>query len=254
MDKNNKLRHFDYFNEIRSCLEETSSKIIEIYNDFDQSISYKKDNSPLTKADIASHHLIDSCLKSISSYPVISEESEKFYTTAKKYWLVDPLDGTKEFINKNGEFTINIALIENRYPILGYVYSPIKKVLYVGGLNKSSFKIFESNIDELSVSLPNDPIRIVASRSHLNEETQKFISQFQNHELLQAGSSVKLCMIADGSADIYPRLAPTSEWDTAAAQAIVEGAGGTVKDLNGQRLIYQKENILNPFFIVQGKE
>ena len=124
----------------------------------------------------------------------------------------------------------------------------------MGGLHKSSFKIFESNIYELSVSLPNDPIRIVASRSHLNEETQKFISQFQNHELLQAGSSVKLCMIADGSADIYPRLAPTSEWDTAAAQAIVEGAGGTVKDLNGQRLIYQKENILNPFFIVQGKE
>jgi 3'(2'), 5'-bisphosphate nucleotidase len=124
----------------------------------------------------------------------------------------------------------------------------------VGGLHKSSFKIFESNIDELSVSLPKDPIRIVASRSHLNEETQKFISQFQNHELLQVGSSVKLCMIADGSADIYPRLAPTSEWDTAAAQAIVEGAGGTVKDLNGQRLIYQKENILNPFFIVQGKE
>ena len=124
----------------------------------------------------------------------------------------------------------------------------------MGGLHKSSFKIYESNIDELSVSLPNDPLRIVASRSHLNEETQKFISQFQNHELFQAGSSAKFCMIADGSADIYPRLAPTSEWDTAAAQAIVEGAGGTVKDLNGQRLIYQKENILNPFFIVQGKE
>ena len=126
--------------------------------------------------------------------------------------------------------------------------------MYVGGLDKSSFKIYESNIDELSVSLPNDPLRIVASRSHLNEETQKFISQFQNHELFQAGSSVKFCMIAEGSADIYPRLAPTSEWDTAAAQAIVEGAGGTVKDLNGQRLIYQKENILNPFFIAQGKE
>ena len=254
MEKNNKLRHFDYFDEIKSCLEESSSKILEIYNDFDQSISFKKDNSPLTKADITSHGLIDNCLKSISSFPVISEESENFYTTSKKYWLVDPLDGTKEFINKNGEFTINIALIEDRYPTLGYVYSPIKKELYVGGLDKSSFKIYESNIDELSVSLPSDPLRIVASRSHLNEETQKFISQFQNHELFQAGSSVKFCMIADGSADIYPRLAPTSEWDTAAAQAIVEGAGGTVKDLNGQRLIYQKENILNPFFIAQGKE
>tara|TARA_A100001011_G_scaffold17704_1_gene18322 strand:+ start:785 stop:1138 length:354 start_codon:yes stop_codon:yes gene_type:complete len=116
MDKNNKLRHFDYFDEIKSCLEETSSKIIEIYNDFDQSISYKKDNSPLTKADVASHHLIDSCLKSISSYPVVSEESEKFYTTAKTYWLVDPLDGTKEFINKNGEFTLILPLLKTDTP------------------------------------------------------------------------------------------------------------------------------------------
>ena len=158
MDKNSKLRHFDFFDEISNCLEEASSKIIEIYNDFDHSISYKQDNSPLTKADITSHNLIDSCLKSISPHPVISEESNKFYTSEQKYWLVDPLDGTKEFINKNGEFTINIALIENRYPILGYVYSPTKKTLYVGGLNKSSFKIFESNIDELSVSPPNLPL------------------------------------------------------------------------------------------------
>tara|TARA_B100001059_G_scaffold177388_1_gene177947 strand:- start:1017 stop:1781 length:765 start_codon:yes stop_codon:yes gene_type:complete len=253
MEKNNKLRHFDYFDKIKSCLEESSSKILEIYNDFDQSISFKYDESPLTRADIASHNLINTCLKSISPYPVISEESENFYITEKKYWLVDPLDGTKEFINKNGEFTINIALIEDQFPTLGYVYSPIKKILYVGGLHKRSFKIYDSNIDELLVSSPNDPLRIVASRSHMNDETQKFISQFQNYELLQAGSSIKFCMIAEGSADIYPRLAPTSEWDTAAAQAIVEGAGGSVKDLNGQRLTYQKENILNPFFIVQGK-
>ena len=254
MDKNNKLRHFDHFEEIRSCMEECSSKIVEIYNNFDQSISYKQDNSPLTKADIVAHDLIDKCLKSISPHPVISEESDSFHTTANKYWLVDPLDGTKEFINKNGEFTINIALIEDRYPTLGYVYSPIKKLLYVGGLNKNSFKIQESNMFELSVSPPNDPIRIVASRNHLNEETQKFISQFKKHVFLQSGSSIKFCMIAEGSADIYPRFAPTSEWDTAAAQAIVEGAGGSVKDLKGQRLIYQKENILNSFFIVRGKE
>jgi 3'(2'), 5'-bisphosphate nucleotidase len=165
---------------------------------------------------------------------------------------VDPLDGTKEFISKNGEFTINIALIENRYPILGYVYSPIKKTLYVGGLNKGAFKVIDSNIEELSVSPSEDPIRIVASRNHLNEETKKYISQFKNFTLLQAGSSIKLCMIAEGSADIYPRLAPTSEWDTAAAQAIVEGAGGSVQDLKNKRFIYQKDNILNPHFIVRG--
>jgi 3'(2'), 5'-bisphosphate nucleotidase len=206
----------------------------------------------LTKADIVSHELIEKRLSSISSYPIISEESDNFYTKESKYWLVDPLDGTKEFISKNGEFTINIALIENRYPILGYVYSPIKKTLYVGGLNKGAFKIIDSNIEELFVSSSQDPIRIVASRNHLNEETKKYISQFKNFTLLQAGSSIKLCMIAEGSADIYPRLAPTSEWDTAAAQAIVEGAGGSVQDLKNNRFIYQKDNILNSHFIVRG--
>jgi 3'(2'), 5'-bisphosphate nucleotidase len=206
----------------------------------------------MTKADIVSHELIKKCLSSISSYPIISEESDNFYTKESKYWLVDPLDGTKEFISKNGEFTINIALIENRYPILGYVYSPIKKTLYVGGLNKGAFKVIDSNIEELFVSSTQDPIRIVASRNHLNEETKKYISQFKNFTLLQAGSSIKLCMIAEGSADIYPRLAPTSEWDTAAAQAIVEGAGGSVQDLKNNRFIYQKDNILNPHFIVRG--
>ena len=252
MDINSKLRQLDYFMEIQDCLQESSSKIIEIYNEFDQSITYKADNSPLTKADIASHELIEKRLSSISSYPIISEESDNFYTKESKYWLVDPLDGTKEFISKNGEFTINIALIENRYPILGYVYSPIKKTLYVGGLNKGAFKVIDSNIEELFVSSTQDPIRIVASRNHLNEETKKYISQFKNFTLLQAGSSIKLCMIAEGSADIYPRLAPTSEWDTAAAQAIVEGAGGSVQDLKNKRFIYQKDNILNPHFIVRG--
>jgi len=254
MDKNDKLRHFEFFLEIQSCLQDCSSKIIEIYNKFEQSISYKKDNSPLTDADLASNNLINKCLSSIASYPIISEESDNFYTSENKYWLVDPLDGTKEFINKNGDFTINIALIENQFPLVGYVYSPIKKTLYFGGLNKGSFKVFESNIEEISVSKLHDPVRIIASRSHLNEDTQKFISQFKNYELLQAGSSIKFCMVAEGSADIYPRLAPTSEWDTAAAQAVVEGAGGSVQDLNNQRLNYQKKNILNPFFVVRGKE
>jgi 3'(2'), 5'-bisphosphate nucleotidase len=122
----------------------------------------------------------------------------------------------------------------------------------VGGLNKGAFKVIDSNIEELFVSSTQDPIRIVASRNHLNEETKKYISQFKNFTLLQAGSSIKLCMIAEGSADIYPRLAPTSEWDTAAAQAIVEGAGGSVQDLKNNRFIYQKDNILNSHFIVRG--
>ena len=163
------------------------------------------------------------------------------------------MDGTKEFLNKNGEFTINIALMYNKYPVLGYVYSPIKKTLYAGGLDKGAIKYFNSNVEEIFTTY-QDPIRIVASRRNLNQETKNFISQFKKYELLQAGSSIKFCMVAEGSADIYPRLAPTSEWDTAAAQAVVEGAGGSVKDLNNKRLIYQKETILNPFFVVRGKD
>ena len=253
MFTDNKLEQFDFFHEIKSCLERSSKKILEIYNQESLEVSYKLDETPVTKADIASHHIICECLHSITSYPIVSEESDSFYTTQQTYWLIDPLDGTKEFLNKNGEFTINIALMDNKYPVLGYVYSPIKKTLYAGGLDKGAIKYFNSNVEEIFTTY-QDPIRIVASRRNLNQETKNFISQFKKYELLQAGSSIKFCMVAEGSADIYPRLAPTSEWDTAAAQAVVEGAGGSVKDLNNKRLIYQKETILNPFFVVRGKD
>ena len=251
MEIYNKLRHFEFVDQIIPCLEHCGQKIMDIYGNFDVDVQIKEDQSPLTQADLISHQLINECLQS-TAYPVISEESEKIYTNAAKYWLVDPLDGTKEFINKNGEFTVNIALIENRYPIAGYVYSPTRKSLYVGGIKKHSFKIQDGVLEQIQTSPVADPIRIVASRSHLNEETKKYISQFPRYELLQSGSSIKLCMVAEGKADLYPRFAPTSEWDTAAAQAVVEGAGGTVQDTQGERLIYQKDHILNPHFIVKG--
>jgi len=251
MEIYNKLRHFEFVDQIIPCLEHCGQKIMDIYDNFNIDIQIKEDQSPLTQADLISHQLINECLQS-TAYPVISEESEKIYTNAAKYWLVDPLDGTKEFINKNGEFTVNIALMENRYPIAGYVYSPTSKSLYVGGINKNSFKIQDAVLEQIQTSPVADPIRIVASRSHLNEETKKYISQFPRYELLQSGSSIKLCMVAEGKADLYPRFAPTSEWDTAAAQAVVEGAGGTVQDTQGERLIYQKDHILNPHFIVKG--
>ena len=247
-----KLRHFEFVDQIIPCLEQCAEKIMEIYGNFNNDIQIKDDNSPLTQADIASHDIINECLKSLG-YPIISEESQNIYTKSSKYWLVDPLDGTKEFINKNGEFTINIALIENRYPLEGYVYSPTTKTLYLGGLDKKSYKVQNSIIEQIQTVKTADPIRIVVSRSHLNEETQKYISQFTKHELLQSGSSIKFCMVAEGKADIYPRFAPTSEWDTGAAQAVVEGAGGLVLDKNGKRMIYQKDNILNPHFIVKGQ-
>tara|TARA_Y100001935_G_scaffold42210_1_gene34362 strand:- start:1543 stop:2313 length:771 start_codon:yes stop_codon:yes gene_type:complete len=247
-----KLRHFEIADQIIPCLHQCGKKIMEIYSNFNNDIQIKDDNSPITKADIASHEIIYNCFKH-SNYPIISEESQNIYTNSSKYLLVDPLDGTKEFINRNGEFTINIALIKNRYPLEGYVYSPTTKTLYLGGLDKKSFKIQNSILKPIHTSETASPIRIVASRSHLNEETQKYISQFSKYELLQSGSSIKFCLVAEGRADVYPRFAPTSEWDTAAAQAVVEGAGGFVLDINGDRLNYQKKNILNPYFIVSGQ-
>ena len=243
----NRLSNFNFYYEIKNCLELCSKKIIEIYEKDNKDILYKKMKSPITKADLASHEIIFNCLSCISSLPIISEESDNFYTKENKYWLVDPLDGTKEFINKNGEFTINIALIKDKYPVVGYVYLPIKQALYAGGLDKGSIKCFNSTIKEISTSTYQDPVRVVASRNHLNNETKNFISNLKNYKLYQAGSSIKFCMIAEGQADIYPRLSPTSEWDTAAAQAIVEGAGGSVKDMDDKRLAYQKDNILNLF-------
>ena len=231
--------------------------IMQFYNNQNE-VTFKKDSSPITKADLAANKLIIEELTSIDKeIKILSEESLVDWDKRKswsKYWLVDPLDGTKEFIKKNDEFTVNIALIENRYPLEGYVYSPSRKTLYVGGGNKNSYKIQNSILEQIRTSSIFDPIRIVASRSHLNEETKKYISQFPQYELLQSGSSIKLCMVAEGRADVYPRFAPTSEWDTAAAQAVVEGAGGSVLDTNGDRLIYQKDNILNPHFIVKGNK
>ena len=253
MTNNNIIRQFEFFNEISENLEICSQKIINIYENYDQSIEYKDDNSPLTEADLVSHEYISDLLSSISAYPIISEEGEQKYTDEPKYWLVDPLDGTKEFINKNGEFTINIALINHNYPTQGFVYIPKDKTLFFGGLNKGSYKLLNDNIKSISVQSPSDKLKIVTSRSHLNNETKTYLSQFNNFDTLQAGSSLKFCMIAEGLADLYPRLGPTSEWDTAAAQAVVEGAGGTVKDLKGNRLKYSKKDIINPHFIVRGK-
>ncbi len=253
MFTDNKLEQFDFFHEIKSCLERSSKKILEIYNQENLEVSYKLDETPVTKADLASHHIICECLNSITSYPIVSEESDSFYTKQQKYWLIDPLDGTKEFLNKNGEFTINIALIDNKYPVVGYVYLPIKNILYVGGMGRGAMKCVGSNTEEIFTTNYHDPIRIAASRNNLNKETKDFISQFQNYKLIQAGSSIKFCMVAEGLVDIYPRLSPTSEWDTAAAQAVVEGAGGSVQDLENMRLTYQKKDILNPYFIVKAR-
>lgn len=250
-------------------------EILNIYEDptMDFQVEKKADNSPLTIADKKAHEAIYNILKS-TSYPILSEEGKSVdYQTRKSWetlWIVDPLDGTKEFIKKNGEFTVNIALIQDGSPILGVIYVPVKQDLYFGSQTLGAYKLSNATslnssntVEELikqSTKLPLTKVdsvyRVVASRSHLSPETESFIAEEKNlHpqiELLSKGSSIKICLVAEGEADIYPRFAPTMEWDTAAGDAIARAAG--MKVCNVDRITplqYNKENLLNPWFIVE---
>jgi 3'(2'), 5'-bisphosphate nucleotidase len=165
------------------------------------------------------------------------------------YWLIDRLDGTKEFINRNGQFTVNLALVEDNVPSFGFVSTPIDQTLYWGGQHLGVWRLRDNTLEPLHTQLCQTPMRIVASKSHLNQATRDFIANLGDATLVQAGSSLKLLRIAEGEADIYPRLAPTCEWDTAAAQAVLEGAGGKVTQVDGSPMQYGKANILNPHFV-----
>jgi len=232
---------------------------MNIYNG-NFSIEYKEDKSPLTHADTKANEIIcNSLLKAYPSIPILSEENKiETYEIRKNweyFWLIDPLDGTKEFIKRNGEFTVNIALIHKNEPILGVVYVPVLNDMYIAKKGSGAFKN--------GVKLPLDinqnskkKLTIAASKSHLSKETQAFIDNLAKEaetvEYIFKGSSLKLVMIAEGSADIYPRLAPTMEWDTAAADAIVRESGKmTYQFENRQPVRYNKENLLNPWFIVK---
>lgn len=253
--------------EIIEIAKEAGKETLKIYNeDFD--VEMKKDSSftegvsPLTKADKKSNEIINQKLKELHpKIPILSEENKEVPYEERKewnlFWMIDPLDGTKEFVNKNGDFTINISLIENQKPVFGVVYAPVNGVCYF----TKDGKAFRQKDDEEPKEIHGNgklqiPVRVVASRSHMNEETEKFIEnikeEFGDAETVSVGSSLKLCMVAEGKADIYPRLAPTKEWDTAAAHAIVNAAGKKVfrYDTN-EELIYNKENILNPWFVVK---
>ena len=214
----------------------------------------KQDSSPVTEADLASHRVLATHLAPLlPDCPVVSEEDAVSHAHGRckaRFWLIDPLDGTREFIARNGEFTVNIALVENGRSVLGIVFAPAMDALYWGGAGLGSFRCIRGRTSALGVSAGNaGDCRVVASRSHLDQATQSFIAHLGEVSLIQAGSSLKFCRVAEGAADIYPRLAPTCEWDTAAAQAVLEGAGGTVVDLNGQPLRYGKQDRFNPPFI-----
>ena len=234
-------------------------EILEWYEG-DMGISRKSDNSPLTKADLASHELINAELTSHwPDVPVLSEESADIPWETRQswqqYWLVDPLDGTKEFINHNGEFTVNIALIRDHKPILGIVHVPVTDTSYFGARDLGAWRQQGSEAAHaIEVRRPTaQPAVIVGSRSHANPELASQLHRLGPHELTSMGSSLKFCRIAEGLADFYPRLGPTCEWDTAAAQAVVEAAGGQVVKIDGTALDYNnKEVYLNPHFFVFG--
>lgn len=243
--------------DIKDIAVKAGDAIMEIYNK-DFQIEQKQDNSPLTEADLKSNEIICEALNSLyPSIPLMSEENKQTdYDTRKNweyYWCIDPIDGTKEFIKKNGEFTVNIALIHVNTPVLGVVYAPALNDMYSAKKNEGAFK----NNEKLPLktnSNPKEKLSVVASKSHLSSETQEFIDNLDTKEIEQVskGSSLKLCMVAEGIADIYPRLAPTMEWDTAAADAVVrEAEKMTYQFEKDEPMIYNKEDLLNPWFVVK---
>jgi len=247
--------------QLITIARQAGSRILEIYHR-DFKVEYKDDQSPLTDADRASHEWIVERLRILDpEIPILSEEGRNIPYDARKgwqrFWLVDPLDGTKEFISRNGEFTVNIALIEHGYPVLGVICVPVTDTIYYGEQGNGAVKIEGSGEERrISVQKPSDSeITIVESRSHPSAELETFMEQL-NHQYstihrISKGSSLKFCSVADGTAHLYARMGPTMEWDTGAGQAIVEAAGGTVVWLDGTRVNYNKENLRNHFFIVQ---
>lgn len=241
-------------------------KIMDIYQK-DFAIYEKSDASPLTEADLAAHNCIVEGLSQVSDFPILSEESADISWQERNswdtYWLVDPLDGTKEFIKKNGEFTVNVALIKDGVPVFGVVYAPVLKHTYVGVLGQGAYKITGGIKTDISPKAwtKGDTWKIVGSRSHQSPEIQALLDSLEGDtELVAMGSSLKLCLVAEGAAHLYPRLGPTCEWDTGAAQAVVEAAGGKVTIIedatdalkaDAEPLRYnQKESVLNPYFLV----
>jgi len=243
--------------DIVCIAQEAGDAIMQIYTK-DFSVEYKDDESPLTEADTKSNEIIcDALEKLYPNIPIMSEENKQTDYEIRKeweyYWCIDPIDGTKEFIKKNGEFTVNIALIHKNTPVLGVVYAPAIDEMYSAKKGEGAFK----NGQKLPLktnSNPKEKLYVVASKSHLSPETQEFIDNLETKEIEQVskGSSLKLCMVAEGKADIYPRLAPTMEWDTAAADAIIRESGKmTYQFENNQPMVYNKKDLLNPWFVVR---
>ena len=244
--------------EVRGIAAAAAARILRVYHTPFE-VGRKADESPLTEADLASHRTIVEGLRDLSPrIPVLSEESTEvgFATRSgwTRYWLVDPLDGTKDFVNRNGEFTVNIALIEGHAPVLGVVAVPVTGVAYTAARGLGAHRHDADGVTRLGVRAPAArPWRVAASRSHADARTEAFIRNLGPSERISIGSSLKFCLLAGGGIDIYPRFGPTCEWDTAAAQCVVEQAGGRVTDVGLEPLRYNTgESLLNPYFLAFG--
>lgn len=252
----------DYLDEVVRLARLAGAAIMDVYQKDGLQATVKFDHSPLTLADIASHKVIVDGLAELTPLiPILSEESDCVQYAERGqwnlFWLVDPLDGTKEFIKRNGEFTVNIALIENGVPVLGVVFAPALDVCYFAGINAGAFVqrgLAEAQRITVKPAITGDVINVVASRSHSDARTQTLLNQLGNYQCISMGSSLKLCLVAEGVAHFYPRLGPTMEWDTAAAHAVVNAAGGIVCDLTGKPLYYNKVDMHNPEFFVLAKD
>lgn len=251
-----------FLEDVVAIARDAGKRIMEVYNtETEVEVTRKEDHSPLTKADLAAHNAIVAGLDMLTpDWPVLSEESSKlpFETRSAwpRYWLVDPLDGTREFIKRNGQFTVNIALIDGHRPIMGVIVVPVSGVTYYACAGQGAFRQNGEGATPEQIHVQTalrSPMTIAGSASHAGESLRNMLNHLGDHELISMGSSLKLCLVAEGKADLYPRLGLTSEWDTAAAQSIVEEAGGHVTDTAMQPLRYNtKDSLLNPHFLVFG--
>jgi 3'(2'), 5'-bisphosphate nucleotidase len=241
----------ELLDQVKSIAEEAGHAILNIYQQGDVGIQTKQDQSPVTQADLASHNIITKALKQLTpDIPILSEEGHTLEGEVDTFWCVDPLDGTKEFIKKNDEFTVNIALIEQHQPVLGVIHVPVTNETFMALKNEGAFKVKDNQTQRLtkqSGEIDSPPIFAV-SRSHLNEKTKAFIDLYQARTI-PAGSSLKLTLLAEGKADAYPRFGPTSLWDMAAGHAILKETGGEIYTLDQQPLVYNINQILNPDLI-----
>lgn len=244
--------------EVSRLAREAGRQIMAIYDAGTTLRQDKSDGSPLTAADMAAHHVLAEGLRRLTpDWPVLSEESaaERYEVRRhwKRFWLIDPLDGTKEFLKHNGEFTVNVALIENGSPVMGVVHAPALEVSYFAERGQGAFRQYGDDMPvpvRVAQHEPHEPVRMVGSRSHGDARLEDLAAHLGGGEFVSMGSSLKLCLVADGSAHLYPRLGPTMEWDTAAAHAVVQEAGGMVCDSRGEPLRYNKEDLHNPPFAV----